>query len=265
MDNFAENDPSRQPNDVSDQVPQAHDVQPQLVTRPPKGNRKKLVMFVVGGGLLLALLAGAAYWFFLKGDDKKQAAQPAVNAQNEQANLPEVDPTPVSYKSTKLNIEITHRKDWTLKENASGEIAVTSPKISYVGSQGQSTTGVFTVKFRKGVTDAMKATIEKAVAPRDSEVIAYLAPTENQRQYTNLSYAGTKDLFNFFIITGNTELKVGNTFAYTLAMDGEFYLVVGGYGTDKNGSLSFDSVPKANMDSETLEHAVDIVESLKIY
>jgi hypothetical protein len=79
-----------------------------------------------------------------------------------------------------------------------------------------------------------------------------------------VSYAGQKDIFNFFIVTGSVELKAGNPFAYTLQMGSDFYLIVGGYGSD-DGTLSFDSVPASSMDSAALGQAIDIVESLKIF
>lgn len=256
-----ENGTDQQPEEMNNPAPPPA---PAPVTRPDKPKRRKLMMIVAGGAVLLLLGAGAAYWFLMR--DKKEPAQTNTQTQNQPDPVEEIaDPTPVQYKSEKLNIELTHRKDWKLKEAADGELAITSPSTSYSKADGQAATGPFTVKIRKGVPDAMKATIEKAMAPRASEVIAYAEPTEEQREYTNLSFAGTKDYFNFFIITGNTEFKPGNNFAYALAMDGEFYLIAGGYGTDPDGSLTFDSVPKDQMDSEALEQAIDIVESLKIY
>ena len=66
-------------------------------------------------------------------------------------------------------------------------------------------------------------------------------------------------------MTGSTEFKSGSTYAYALTMDGEFYLITGGYGDDKDGTLSFDAVPKDTMDTEVLEQAIDIVESLQIF
>jgi len=253
--------------DSSDQQPEqmAETPAPRQMPQPvraPKLQRNKLLFYVIAGAVLLA--GAAAYWFFLKDDSPKKQTNQA-----QQTNTPvetPVDPTPVTYKSTKLNIELTHRKDWTLKESADGQITITSPSISYAAANDTATTGVFTVKVRKGVPDAMKSTIEKSIAARKSEVIAYAEPTKEQRQYTNLSYVGqSKDVFNFFIVTGNTELKVGGALAYMLALDGEFYLITGGYGADNSNSLSFDSVPAGSMDGEALGQAIDIVESIKIF
>jgi hypothetical protein len=237
------------------------------LNRGQRTKRKKLITWIAAGVAVALILLGGFYWLFIIRSSDKNSAKPKSTSQNKTASPTptSADPTPVTYKSTKLNIELTHRKDWTLKESTSVGISVTSPTISYVKSDGQSSTGVFTVKIRRGVTDSMQATIDKAFAPRDSEVIAYTAPTDQQRQYTNLSYAGQKDFFSFFIVTGNTTFKAGGAFAYSLPLDGDFYLIVGGYGADQGDSLSFDSVPKDYMDSTALDAAIDIVKSIKIY
>lgn len=258
----AEPDPGPLDLDEPEQPPPEH-----KLTRRERRHQKKLLILAIAGGAVLLFAGSGAYWFFMRDKGTKQPAQ-AVTEPQGQAETPQpapADPTPVAYKSTKLNIELTHRKDWKLVEAATGEITVTSPASPYSRTDGQATTDVFSVKVRKGVPEDMKATIEKAVAPRKSEVIAYTAPTDQQRQYTNLSYAGTKDNFSFFIVTGNTEFKVGGAYAFALPLDSQFYLIVGGYGSDRDGTLSFDSVPAAAMDSEALTQAIDIVESLKIY
>jgi uncharacterized protein YpmB len=240
--------------------------QPHPETRRER-RRKKLIFFIAIGVVAALILAGSLYWFVIKDSGSKQQPQQTSNPkeQTPQVATPVVDATPVSFKSTKFNIEVTYRKDWKFKEASDGEITLTSPQTSYTGSDGEATTGVFTVKVRKGVTESMKATIEKAIASRDSKVIAYTAPTEQQRQYTNVSYAGNnKDSFNFFIVTGSAEFKAGNALAYTLPLDGEYYLVAGGFGTG-GSNLSFDAVPKTAIDSGVVEQAIAIAESLKIY
>lgn len=262
-----ENGADEQPEEVTSPVPPAAQ-EPHHATRRERRNRKKKIIFIAGGAVLALLLLGWLSWFFLAGDSGQQKTPVAASGQQQTQDTPTpepADPTPVVFKSTKYNIELTHRKDWTLKEASSGEITITSPRTSYTRTDGKPTTGVFTFKFRVGVPDPMKATIEKAVAARDSEVIAYDDPPETQRYYTNLSYAGQKDVFNFFIVTGNTALKAGNAFAYTLVMDNDFYLLTGGYGTDKDGTLSFDSVPPSAIDGPAAQQAIAIVKSLKIF
>lgn len=248
--------------------------QPAPSAQPParKVGRSKIVLFVVIGLIGLALIAVGIYWLVLRNGDKQPASQQTNTStsagQEQEEEMPEStlpDSTPVVFKSEKLNIELTHRKDWTLKESSDGAITITSPRITYRTSDNTSKTGVFTMRIRKGASEAQKNTIDKSIATRDSEVIAYAAPVEGQRQYTNLSFVGPKDMFGFFIVTGNTEFKAGEPLMYALPLDGEFYLIVGGYGADSSNSLAFDPVPKDAIDSATLEQAIDIVESLKIY
>lgn len=265
-----ENDPDHATDELSSPVPPPvqESREPHHVTRRERRKHKKMIILIAGGATALLLVLGGLYWFVFKGNAEKQPTQTiSTEKTTEPTFVPDpADPTPVVYKSTKLNIELTHRKDWTLKETSSGEITVTSPKTSYTGLDGKSKTGVFTLKVRIGVPEAMKATIEKSIAARDSEVIAYADPPETQRYYTNLSYAGSqKDAFNFFIVTGNTALKATNAFAYTLVLDSGFYLLAGGYGADKEGALSFESVAPSTIDSLTTQQAIDIVKSLKIF
>jgi adhesin isopeptide-forming family sspB-C2 type protein len=236
--------------------------------RSARQRKKRLLMLAGAAGLVLLVLAAALWFFMLRGKKTTPpVAQNTNTSTQQQTQTPSTptDSTPETFKSAKLNIELTHRKDWTLKEATTGELTLTSPRISYTRVDGSAGTGVFTMKIRKGVSEAMKATIDKAVAVRDSKVIGYTAPTEAQRYYTNVSYAGQEAAFNFFIVTGSTELKDGKPFAYMLTYDNDTFLIAGGYGTDKDSSLSFDAVPKTAIDSEALEQAIAIVESLKIY
>lgn len=232
--------------------------------------RKKRLLLIIGGGILLVLLASATLWFFVFHGKANAPTQSSSTGQNQQNAAPAVpdptDPTPVTFKSTKLNIELTHRKDWTLKEGSTGQITLTSPKVSRVDATGMATVGVFTLKIRMGASAAMKETIEKAIAVKDSEVIAYDAPTESQRYYTNVSYGGKDaDNFGFFIVTGSTELKAGKPFAYMLSFTDESFLIAGGYGVDKSDALAFDAVPKASLSSDVEEQGLAIVKSIKIF
>src|SRR5690606_639104 len=122
------------------------------------------------------------------GDDQQQQATNTQQTEDLPAEQPDVsDATPQTFKSDKLSIELTHRKDWTLKESSDGAITITSPRTSYTASDGASKTGVFTLHIRMGASEAQRATIDKSIATKNSEVIAYAAPAEGQRQYTNLS------------------------------------------------------------------------------
>lgn len=252
------------------------DMGPPSPSHEPQWRKKKHEHFwqnrrlwlIAGIVLAVLLVAGAAAWFFMSKKDEapKQSSEQKQSAPSDTPAPVPADDTPVTFKSTKLNIELTHRKDWSLKENATGEITLTSPPAPYSTADGEATTGMFTFKIRKGATEEQQATIDKSIASRDSVVIAYAAPTEQQRFYTNISYAGAnKDVFSFFIVTGSTEFKSGMPFQYALPIPDDGFLITGGYGADKSNTLAYESVPKSTIDSAVVEQAIDIVESLKIF
>ncbi len=264
-----ENDPDQQPQVTGNPMPLAP-IPDTPASRPKPKSRKKMLL-IAGGAVLLLLAAGAAYWFLLR-EEPKKTPPPAANTQEQNPTDPAeftADPTPVKYKSEKLNIELTHRKDWKLKEAADGQITLTSNPTSYSKADGESTTGPFTVKIRKGVTDAMQSTIDGSFASGSSEVIAYADPVKGQREYTNLSYVGPKEQFAFFIITSNTEFKAGASLQYALQFGADSFLIVGGYGSDAGNTLGFDAVPLEYMGTHGSDNefaqALAIVESLKIY
>lgn len=247
---------------------------PQHSKYPAKksGSRKRIVIIAIIAVAVLGLL-GAAYWWFSERDSEEQ--QPAASEQTEEEperQAPDLSPEEaaqtVTFKSETLNLEFNHRRDWTVSESENkSEITLSSPPVAYstVGGNVPAGQGVFTLKIGKGVPQAMQDTINGSNAVRDSKVIAYDEPTDAQRFYTNLSYAGVQEAFNFFIITGSVEYKTGDPLASTLAFSDEFYLIAGGYGEDPDNALAFDDVPTSQIDSQAVKQAVDIVKSLKIF
>ncbi len=232
-------------------------------------HRKKVVGLTIGLSLLgLLVVGGAAYWYFMVRDTTPKAATTAPPTPPPAEKPVVSDATPETYKSSKLNVEFTHRKDWTVREYAErSEVIVTSPKTTYTKADGSSAEGVFTLRMRTGtIPDAMQNTVIKSIAVRDSEVVAYDAPTEQQRQYTNITDAGSDaNTFTFVIVSSSTAFKAGQVLGYGVNLTGDAYLFVGGYGTDSNNSLAFDPVSKANFATPTYDQAVAVIKSLKIY
>lgn len=248
--------------------------------QPPRrhsGGNKRLIWIAVIAALAIALLAGAAYWWLaVRGQDETPAAtnnqqqQPPAQPERQAPNLsPQEAAELVAYKSDALKLEVEHRRDWTVKENDDKTgITLMSPPIGYETQNGSvpETQGVFTLHIRTGsVPEAAQETINAAVAVRDSEVIAYAEPTEAQRYYTNVSYAGQDGFLQFFIVTGSTEYKAEDILANTLPLTSpDYFLIAGGYGEDTSGALEFDLVPATQIDTEAFKQAIAIVESLKI-
>lgn len=237
----------------------------------PKRFGKKRILLAAGIVMGIAIIAGGTFWFLSNRNSptesvNQQTAQPQPQ-ENSEPTMPEAEAaTPQTFKSTKQNLEITYRKDWKLEESADKmQITLTSPKVSYEAEDGQKT-DVFTLKIRTGVPEAMEAALNKALAVKDSEVIGYTAPTEEQRYYTNLSYGGQDELFTFVMITGSTAFKVGQTIGPSLSLMDDTYLLIGGYGADESDSLLFDAVPVNSFDDTAVyTQAVDVIKSLKIF
>jgi hypothetical protein len=232
----------------------------------PSG-RKKL-WFVVFGIAAVLVAAGVALWFLVI---HKSKPAPVATKHTIQTQTPALTPTQAAtlqtYKSAKLNIQVTYRRDWTLKESSDkSEIVLSSPHTTYQKSDGTSATGPFTVKIREDVPEAMQTTITKSVATQDSTIIAYTQPTDQQRQYTNLSFAGANpNVFTFFMVTGDNAYKAGAQFGTGIDLTGATYIIAGGYGADSADTLAFDSVPKADAESIVYGQGLDIIKSLQVY
>lgn len=245
--------------------------QPRFSYPKPKRSNAPLIIVIV---VLVLALGGTIYWFTAGPGHKKDSqkgttsSQQTNSSQNGSGSESSQSAGTKTYKSDKLGLEFTYPDTWTKKENGDkSEITVVSPGLTYTNKDGKSTQGVFTLKIRNGLLpEAMKTTIQNMVAVKDSEVIAYTKPTDQQRQYTNLSFGGNGTNMNFFMVSGSAAFKTGEVFGSSIDTQGSFYLVAGGFGTDAQDSLNFDLVPQASFTSSSVyKQAVKIVESLKVY
>lgn len=249
---------------------------PQHLRGPGHGgrgpNKKKMLIIIgiVAGVLVLAAVA----WLLFKPEKQQSTSQEQAAQQVEESDEPTMPPAeaaqPQVYKSPALNIELTHRKDWTLTEDAEKKlITITSPRVTFqTGSDSRK--DVFTLKLGFGATEAAQKNIDNAKAVRDSLLIGYDAPTEAQRHYTNVSYAGPPgddaNIFEFFIVTGSVAFKTGNPFASSVIINSGDFLIAGGFGADVQNQLTFETIPAAELEQYSVyEQALAIVKSLKVY
>lgn len=261
-----ETDYPQQPMDDLDYHGQTH--HPHFGKQHKGGSKKRL--FLVMGLVASILVVGGGVTAFLLMHKTSTPKPTQTSAKSAQQTTPGVHSSGASstYKSTTLKVGVTYPKTWTMRESSDKqEIILTSPRTTYVKKDGSTANGAFTVKLRNGIIpDAMKSAVQNTVAMADSQVIAYTQPTTDQRQYTNLSYAGTDaNNFNFAVITGYTSYKAGQAFGGGVALDGQAYLFAGGYGADAGDTLTFDAVPKANYDTAVFQQAVAIFESLQLF
>lgn len=255
-----------------------HDLnqQPQHLHSGKSSHKKRLskkALYVAGIVLFAVILAVTAF-FMLKSDKKPAETSKDQQSQQQQAEdtEPTMSPTEAAqlqtFKSTILNIEITHRKDWTIEEDASKKLlTLTSPKIAL--NNGSDRKDPFTVKIGFGASEEAQRNISNASAARDSLLIAYDAPTEAQRFYTNVSYAGLpgeNTSFEFFIVTGSVALKAGNPFGNSIIIGDSDLMIRGGFGVDQQNQLTYEQVAPTELEQYGVyEQAIDIVKSLKVY
>jgi hypothetical protein len=232
------------------------------------GDKKRLL--IIAGGVVIALAVAGLLFFMLTGKDGKkdsnQQNQSTTSEESDEPTMPEAEAAQlVPYKSTKMNIEVAHRKDWKIKEASDrNQLVLTSPKVTYQSKDGESKQGVFTLKVGMGATDIEQERLDAAKIVKDSLLIGYDAPTESQRHYTNVSYAGEDESFQFMIVTGSQALKAGVPLGVLIG-DADF-LIIGGFGADAQNTLAFDSVDPATIEQNTAyEQALAIVKSLKVY
>lgn len=253
--------------------------QPQHLRSPRSRRTLKLnkKVFLIVGIVAAVLVLGVGTFFFLSKDKKQdstaqnQTAQQQAAQEDDEPKLPPAEAAQAQvYKSETLKIEITHRKDWTIKEEADKKlITLTSPKFTFQ-TGNESKKDVFTLKIGFGATKEAQKNIDSAKAVRDSLLIGYDAPTEAQRHYTNISYAGpageSSDLFEFFIVTGSVAFKKDVPLNGGVVINSGDFLIAGGFGADAQNQLKFEPVPAPELEQyAAFEQAVAIVKSLKVY
>lgn len=241
--------------------------------RPARGGKPGKRTLIIAAIAVVVLALAASAFMLLSGKKEGTAKVPAATTattEEDRQDAGSQQPSsngPQTYKSTKLNIAFTYPAGWKMKENADKTvITLTSPQVSYTKKDGSSASGVFTLRLRNDVvSDGLRQAVESAVAMKDSEIIAYDQPTDQQRQYTNITFGGNGPNTTFFIVSGGVAFKAGEAFGSNIDLQGAVYLFAGGYGADTGDTLAFDSVPKATFESATYQQALGIIKSLKIY
>lgn len=229
----------------------------------PKRWRKRYIFIIIGVVVVLGA-AGSVFWLSAHNKPAPAPATDTTKQASQQAAA--VSDAPQTYKSSTLNIAFTYPGTWKVRENADkSQVMLTSPQVTYQKG-GVSTSGVFTLKMRNGIVpQAMQTTLQNISAVKKSEVIAYAAPTDQQRAYTNLSFGGKGTNMSLLMVTGGADFNVGDSFN-SLDMQGAFYLFAGGYGSDPNDTLTFDSLPVGTFTGTAVyQQAVNIIESIKVY
>ncbi len=257
-------DPMAQPLDLPGGETQQSPHQNFQSTKSRKSFKKPLLILL----LLLALGGiGFSIWKMLS------KPRPTVPPQT---NEPTAKPLPTqseaaakgfkNFTAETLAVEFSYPDNWTVAEK-DGTITVKSPTFSYQTTQG-TTNGYFRIYIRKGARSVDSKYIGRAYAVQPTQQITYTNPAVSQRKTTNLSFFGYDDASNFafFMITGNFNLKKGETLGPNYGKEAETYIIVGGYSSaEDKDDLSFRMIsPSSFQQANAYKQAIEILKSLKV-
>lgn len=199
---MAETEPEAPPPEPKDE---AHEEPPPEAAAPVERERvgpdyhikdekspKKLIILVA---LLLIVGGGAAaYYQKHRSNNQKQAqAVQQLQAQQKAANS-QIDSKTKSYTSPNFYLTFSYPADWTVKDNSSAELDVTSPPIRYKNLAGRSLTGIIELRVRnqqQKLSEYSGVSNKDPTAASESQKISYAKPTSNQRANTYLTFVHT--------------------------------------------------------------------------
>ena len=229
--------------------------------------RPKTALWVILAVLVTFGISVGTYFLFLKNSGTSKKTTTSQTGSPTTTKTVKPDPTTQNYKSAKLNLQFTTRRDWAVKEDiAASQVTVTSPPTTYTDGNGNSANGTFVLKFTSQTPEDATQTIQNGKAILPSEVIAYSAPTDAQRVYTAISYAGDNDKVSYFVVTGATSFKAGDSLGAVFIGDGSLMIVGGFSGANTGKFINFQPVAKDQFTSTSgYLQALDIVKSLKVF
>jgi hypothetical protein len=203
--------------------------------RAPKESHKGTIISIIL--IILAGAAGLGAWKFVLNSSKKADSTNVdkIAANNPtpttKTDVPSANATEV-YNSTILNLGFKYPKTWKVTE-ANGGIRVESPTFNFPASNLGNIDGIFRVYIRQGARKIDGSYIGKGIAIKTSDVLTYTQPEPDQRKTTLLSSFGSEtiDIFSFFLIAGNFQLKIGDTLGPDYGSEPDAYIIAGGYTT----------------------------------
>lgn len=231
--------------------------------RAPKPSHKGPVLVI--SIVIFLIVAGLLAWKFVI-NKSKDGASTAANttaakapAPTTSVDVPKATATE-TYTSSALSLALKYPKTWKVQE-ATGGIRIESPQFSYPASNLGSVDGIFRVYIRQGARKVDGAYIGGGIAIKPSDKLVYTQPAPGQRKETLLSSfgKGSIDIFSFFLIAGNFQLKQGDTLGPDYGKEPDAYIIAGGYTTTSaiddlaTNAVSLDYYAKTNAYNQALQ------------
>lgn len=160
--------------------------------------------------IICLVIAGVVAWQHFSHDKAKTPATTStVRSATESSNNQTVAGTQTrTYTATDFNLSFQYPDTWTVVNNGTGPMTVTSPSTQLVSAPGQKVTGqiIMTIQAQGQLPAAFSAGIVLAVL--NSQKYSYTNPTSSQNVQTYLSFVQyaattTKGGLDAIYLTGN--------------------------------------------------------------
>lgn len=247
---------------------------PDTSTKSPNHNQKhnktfrykRLVL------LLIALLVVfvCIYFFFLRPKPSTptlKTTEPKSSSKTDSAKNAQ-DSGLKKHSGDFPRMELMYPDTWTLSKKENG-VLIVSPEFNYTTVNKGVIKGNFSVYIRQGAREQEGKYIGRGLAIRPTEKLVYKDPSSTQRKDTNLTLFGldSSDYFSYFLVSGDYELKKGETLGPTYGREAETYIIAGGFGSAKQSDpLDYNNLVIKDATSDpAYDQAIAIIKSLKVY
>ncbi len=241
------------------------DLQPIKEGRRRK-RRKRLFILAL---LTLLALVTAGYFMFVRTDNKHVAQSP--QAGGEQA-VPAPQPSSQikEYTSDSMNLAFSYPGDWKIDDSTRGLIKVESPIIKLADLNRDQADAKVVVTFLSSGSEVPGFGDSGAIAVKDSEKLAYAAPSQNQRAETYLSFAGFAGRgLNGVFVTGDSGYKIDQLIPESDVKKGDPIITVMFYSCSNSGCTEEESDmytidPAEWSTDKNLQAAYELLVSLRV-
>ncbi|HVA11120.1 MAG TPA: hypothetical protein VNG32_03050 [Candidatus Dormibacteraeota bacterium] len=168
--------------------------------------------FILAGIVVVLIGIGlGARWLFSSNKHApiyQAAGQTASNAQSSTNSQASSSGSTKSYTATDFNLSFNYPQGWTVFNNGSGPMTVTSPSMQLTSATGQAVTGLITMIIQQQGQLPASFSAGAVLAVLNSQKISYTHPTTAQLSQAYLSFVQysattTKGGLDGIYLTGN--------------------------------------------------------------
>ena len=203
---------AEQSSEDEDYQQAAHSTADYADYRPPQKTRNPIWRKIGTGLVILAVIAGlaaAGYWY-LKNQRQAKPAQTSQNQQKKTNDAQKISAETEHFNSVNFNLGFDYPADWKVDDSGNGILTARSQAIELLDESGQPVPAQITMTIRQKGQKIAQFDGDSAATVLDSEKIAYIQPSENQRANTYLSfisYSGLAGGLEAVYVTGDSGYK----------------------------------------------------------